>query len=283
MTETTIPRTNSLRRDGRLRDPIWQFLSVVVTIAAIGVSLYSSYDVYTRSISSKQLEIEIAYSASIISLDEARMSKIELLYEGESISCASVVGLHIENTGNVPILPEDFVSPIGIRVPPPARIVATRVEDAEPHNLQPRFSQVQLSEIILDPLLLNPGDAFGVEMTVLELSEPDSASLAVMGRVVGIKTIALTPRTPESDLLQGLRQAYDTEAMIIVPLGTLVGFLLLWCWPKLWDWIERVFGTRPGSTWGRISLNLAIATLLAIALEDVIEGITEVAKTLFGG
>jgi hypothetical protein len=129
-------------------------------------------------------------------------------------------------------------------------------------------------------LLLNPGDAFGIELIALDLPEPVNSSLAVNGRIVGVKDIEFSVRPPNGRIQYGLARVYNTEAMIMIPVGTLACFLLLWFWPRPWDWIERVFGKRPGSTWGRISLNLTIATLVAIALEDIVEGAVEIVRVI---
>jgi uncharacterized membrane protein YidH (DUF202 family) len=188
--------------------------------------------------------------------------------------------MDIEKVGNVPIRPGDFVTPISITVPPPARVVVRRIENADPQSLQPRLNQVRASEIALEPLLLNPGDSFRVELTMLDVHEPVDSSLAVTGRIVGMKDIEFSVRPANGEVQHGLARAYNTEAMIIIPIGTLVVFLALWFWPKLWDWIEHVFGKRPGSTWGRISLNLAVATLVAIALEDIVEGVVEIVRAI---
>lgn len=57
----------------------------------------------------------------------------------------------------------------------------------------------------------------------------------------------------------------------IIPVMAGVFFLMLWFLPFLWDWIEYVFSRRPSSTWGRFTLNLVIAILMASAFEDILE------------
>ena len=59
--------------------------------------------------------------------------------------------------------------------------------------------------------------------------------------------------------------------MFIIPAFALLFFLLLWFGPIFWTWLEEIFGKRPRSTWGRFSMNLAIATLIAIMVEDTLE------------
>jgi hypothetical protein len=79
----------------------------------------------------------------------------------------------------------------------------------------------------LEPLLLNPGDAFGIELIALDLPEPVNSSLAVNGRIVGVKDIEFSVRPPNGRIQYGLARVYNTEAMIMIPVGTLACFLLL--------------------------------------------------------
>ena len=46
---------------------------------------------------------------------------------------------------------------------------------------------------------------------------------------------------------------------------------VLWIWPAIWDGLVFLFSKRPRSLWGRISMNLIIATLLAVIFEDLWE------------
>ncbi|OQX62022.1 MAG: hypothetical protein B6I38_05630 [Anaerolineaceae bacterium 4572_5.1] len=62
-----------------------------------------------------------------------------------------------------------------------------------------------------------------------------------------------------------------THQLLIIPVTTLFFFLLLWFIPIIWTWIEEIFGKRPRSRWGRFSLNLVIAVLIASTFEDVLE------------
>jgi hypothetical protein len=58
---------------------------------------------------------------------------------------------------------------------------------------------------------------------------------------------------------------------LVIPISAIVFFLMLWLWPTIWDGIVFLFSKRPRSLWGRISMNLVIATLLAVIFEDFYE------------
>ena len=61
----------------------------------------------------------------------------------------------------------------------------------------------------------------------------------------------------------------------VIPISAIGFFLIIWLWPAIWDWIVFIFSKRPTSIWGRISLNLVIATLLAVIFEDFYELVIE--------
>ncbi|MFZ5911100.1 MAG: hypothetical protein ACOYYU_13895 [Chloroflexota bacterium] len=71
---------------------------------------------------------------------------------------------------------------------------------------------------------------------------------------------------------------YKSQTLVFS--GAVVFFLLLWLIPPLWDWIVFTFGRKPETTWERISLNLALAMLAAMAFEDAFEVVVRLAIRL---
>ena len=61
------------------------------------------------------------------------------------------------------------------------------------------------------------------------------------------------------------------SSLPIIPVMAGVFFLMLWFIPQIWKWIEWVFHKRPSSVWGRFTLNLVLAIIMASAFEDVLE------------
>ncbi|MBT3188942.1 MAG: hypothetical protein HN736_18375 [Anaerolineae bacterium] len=62
-----------------------------------------------------------------------------------------------------------------------------------------------------------------------------------------------------------------SNMLFVIPIVTLLFFLLLWFGPIFWSWLEDIFGKRPETKWGRFSMNLAIATIIGILSEDILE------------
>jgi hypothetical protein len=71
------------------------------------------------------------------------------------------------------------------------------------------------------------------------------------------------------------------SSLPIIPIMAGVFFLMLWFLPFLWKWIEYVFSKRPSSVWGRFTLNLVLAIIMASAFEDVLEIIRRFAWIIF--
>lgn len=61
------------------------------------------------------------------------------------------------------------------------------------------------------------------------------------------------------------------ERFWIIPITTVIVFLILWrkAWP--WNLLEEVFSNRPTTKWGKLSLSLVLAILAASVFEDVFE------------
>ena len=71
------------------------------------------------------------------------------------------------------------------------------------------------------------------------------------------------------------------SSLPIIPIMAGVFFLMLWFLPSLWNWIEFVFSKRPSRTWGRFTLNLVLAILMASAFEDILEIIVRFARIIY--
>ena len=71
------------------------------------------------------------------------------------------------------------------------------------------------------------------------------------------------------------------SSLPIIPVMAGIFFLMLWFLPFFWKWIEYVFSKRPSSVWGRFTLNLVLAIIMASAFEDVLEIVLKFARIGF--
>ena len=72
-----------------------------------------------------------------------------------------------------------------------------------------------------------------------------------------------------------------TSNFPIIPVMTGIFFLMLWFIPQFWKWIEWAFSKRPSSAWGRFTLNLILAIIMASAFEDILEIVQRFARIIF--
>ena len=71
------------------------------------------------------------------------------------------------------------------------------------------------------------------------------------------------------------------NSQLIIPVMAGIFLLMLWFLPQLWNWIEFVFSKRPSRTWGRFTLNLVLAIIMASAFEDILEIFVKFARIAY--
>ena len=100
--------------------------------------------------------------------------------------------LGVANTGNVPILPEDFIEPLATSLGGSAKAFSVDVSETRPNDLHPEV-EVENGRLLIRPLLLNPGDSMDVAALVADYD----GDAQLTGRVVGISELEdRPPRSP---------------------------------------------------------------------------------------
>jgi hypothetical protein len=129
----------------------------------------------------------LSYSLSdtrVLGVHEAvNPSRVQILFDGAPVTEARLVMITVNNWGNEPIRVNDFERPLRFGWSAPSRILMAEVIDASPESLQPTI-RAGVNEVLVDPLLLNPGDWFRIKSLINEASK-----LSVDARVVGVKRI----------------------------------------------------------------------------------------------
>jgi hypothetical protein len=96
----------------KLQSPFWQGIGVIVSIIALLVSTFVAYDIYQKSLQSPDLTIMRRSSFNPIGFGERSSKPITMSIGGEVVSDLEVYYYTLENTGNLPIKPIDYVEPI---------------------------------------------------------------------------------------------------------------------------------------------------------------------------
>jgi hypothetical protein len=131
---------------------------------------------------------QLAFAVTKWSLDSLteKLSSLEIRYSNRRVKNPVFHRVHVENTGNVPILRADFDGPAVIQYEKTATILDVRLNKTTPANL-PIEIEKKGAAIFIKPILMNPGDSFDVD-TILSDSALEPKLLA---RVTGISNTIL--------------------------------------------------------------------------------------------
>lgn len=203
------------------RDNIWQFLGTVsgglLTIIAIVLSVWF----FVAERQRKELSYEILSNSAVL-VNPAAVGKIEILYNGTPVPDARLTLIRITNSGNVPIISENFEEPLIIESTE-GTILSADVTETNPENLLPRGWEPQIDAqaktVDLPPLLLNDGDYFTIQL----LSEEDIDDIDVDARIAGIQDATLYTTSRLSSL----------ELSLFLFLGSLFSLFVFGSWKFL--------------------------------------------------
>jgi hypothetical protein len=169
-----------------LRDPIWQFVGVVISIAALVVAIVAVKFQWLR----KSLAYHTTFDRHVFFLFDKRFAdRLQITLDGEPIKTLSTVDITVFNDGNIPIVPTDYVEPISIGFQEGARVFAHSIVEASPEGVKPVVTRTG-NTFVVDPLLLNPND----EITIQFLVEAEPmARHSISARIAGVKAFLERP------------------------------------------------------------------------------------------
>jgi hypothetical protein len=159
-----------------LRDPM------VRTILAI-VALCVTVGLFLAGRRRKRLSYLLSETRVLGVHEAVNPSRVQILFDGEPVTEVRLVIITVNNWGNEPIRVDDFERPLRFSWPEPARILMAEVTEVNPESLQPTI-KAGINEIVVDPLLLNPGDWLQIKTLINQVSK-----LSVDARVVGVKRV----------------------------------------------------------------------------------------------
>lgn len=162
-----------------LRDPIWQFVGVILSFAALFFTFYF----YKKQFSSKRLSYDIRTSTSVLSVRADMKGKLKVLFEGKEVSNVQLLIIRLLNSGDMSIVPSDFEQPVSLSFGDFAKVLTFEVTETSPSNLEALIS-LKDKLVILKPLLLNQRDWIDIKIVISGYPE-----VKVMGRLVGVNII----------------------------------------------------------------------------------------------
>lgn len=166
-----------------LKDPIWQFVGVVVGVIAIIVTLFVYFDERPY----KKLKVEILSNNPLISINTDIAKEIQILYKDSPVQSLSLILLRFENTGTEPIRENDFSEPIQILLSQNAEIGEVSIQETRPNGIQLTPTIIANNQIRLAKVLLNPGDQVVIKILAIN----NDGTLNINARIAGISVIEI--------------------------------------------------------------------------------------------
>lgn len=222
-----------------LKDPVWQFIGVVIGIIAILVTWYLS----VNERPTKKLRVEILSNSPLISVNTDIAKEIEIFYKDVPVQSLSLILLKFENTGNDPIRESDYSEPIQITLSSNAEIGETSIQETRPEGINLIANKIAPNQIELAKVLLNPGDQ--VVLRILAINNDET--LEINTRIAGIQNIEIV-----SVLESGTTSELSSDAIAALICASGYGILLLsvliWNSRKVVIWRSKQFGYDPALT-----------------------------------
>ena len=164
----------------------WKFvLSSVIALAGVVLPIV----LWLVDHSSKSIAISVVSSTSLDPTINQPVEGLAFTLDGVALRSPYLSVLHIQNTGTKPVSSSEFESPIEIKSESKSKIVRAEFADASPIDLQPVITVVK-NRILVDPLLLNPGDSLKLNVVTSE----DRPAFIARSRVAGISQIPVSEK-----------------------------------------------------------------------------------------
>ena len=165
-----------------LRDPMWQFIGALFTIiAVIFTVLFFKMQHRHKALSYKIL----SYTPLVIK--DVIGEKLQILFEGKPVEDVYLSIIKIYNSGNTPIVSNDYERPINLYFGENSQILTNEVIEKNPDNLEVT-THIEGTKVMVDPLLLNKKDCITLKI-IFSQSDESINNINIYGRIVGVKEI----------------------------------------------------------------------------------------------
>lgn len=165
-----------------MRDPMWQFLGVIVAIIIGFISIF----LYLRDRNRKALSYDVISNTSLVDVKEEVKERLEIFYNKKPVSQLYLSLIRIVNSGNMPILASDFTCPVTLTFAEGTQIVSAEIIEKHPKRLEATVES-RGNEAAVNLTLLNGGDS----LTIKILSSGGEGTVTVDGRIVGVGEIKM--------------------------------------------------------------------------------------------
>src|SRR2546421_4767767 len=162
-----------------LRDPIWQFIGVIVALTALFIPT-----VLTILSRRKSLDFEIISDTPILSLKEEDKGQIQVLFNGKPLDNAHLIIMRIWNSGKIPIEIDDYNGQ-SIKLDFKVEVLDVAILEATPREVKENLAKDKdPAKIELKPILLNSQDSIELKILVNQAV----SSIEIDAHIAGAKT-----------------------------------------------------------------------------------------------
>jgi hypothetical protein len=224
-----------------LKNPVWQFVGVLVTFIAAVVSVI--FYISDRPV--KKLHVDILSNSPLVSINAEVPKEIQILYKGKPVQTLSLILLKLANTGTEPIRESDYSEPIRMSLSQSAEIGEVVVQETKPDGIPIAPTVVASNQVQLAKFLFNPGDQAVLKILALN----NDSTLDIKARIAGVHQIEIQSVLVERSNALGNRPLRTWEFLIL--LFIIVAFavvaVLIWESRKVMKWRQKKLGFDPAS------------------------------------
>lgn len=160
---------------------MYQFIiGLILAVLSILVGII----IYVKQRTHKSLSYKVIAQTPLLSVAKEVKGRLRVLYDNKEVEDVNLVLVEILNSGNAPIVPNDYSEPISIGFGNEAHILTAEVANLEPQNMHVSIEN-DGKRVQLLPVLLNEGDLIMLKLLIAKLTNP----IEVNGRIAGVKRI----------------------------------------------------------------------------------------------
>ena len=195
-----------------LRDPLWQFAGVILTLCTIAVTLL----VYVWQRGRREIAFGVISCRTLLSIDDEVSGRVSVSLDGVSIRNLQLVVCGLKNSGTQPIRPADYERPITITFGDNAQILTLQTIREYPENIE-ISAESKGDRVAFAPVLMNPGD-YAVIQILLSAETPRVRADCRISGVTGLVQLNKTSAFPH----------VTVKSYIITTFQVLVMFAITW-------------------------------------------------------
>jgi hypothetical protein len=169
------------------RDPIWQFIGVIVAILLGVVGLIVAIRANRQQNRRKELTYQIEVDTPVVSVDKTLKNAVEIRYHGSVVEDVRLVLIKIWNSGTLAVKREDYEEPIKFELPGRTRLsyrVESDPEEVTKAKNPDDFLKFEPDCVKLSPFLLNPTDSVTLNMLVSGQGKIKGAARIIDGKLI---------------------------------------------------------------------------------------------------